>query len=144
MLSKSKKGTQLTMVPNLFFFAYKFLHLNGIYSRFIKCTWHFIKVGDYTKAIYTKTEWAFVVTSTQKHWIIQLFNIIEMLNKFKLFQDHRIRKFSNNIDMRKVFKCGKIIILSSLFLKCKAIYLEINKSKSKSNLYLTTPGPPWF
>ena len=44
---------------------------------------------------------AFVVTSTQNHWIIHLFNIIEILNKYKIFQDHRIRKFSNNIDSRK-------------------------------------------
>ena len=45
---------------------------------------------------------AFVVTSTQNHWIIHLFNIIKILNKFKIFQDYRIRKFSNNIDLRKV------------------------------------------
>ena len=45
---------------------------------------------------------AFVVTSTQNHWIIHLFNIIEILNKFKIFQDHQIRKFSNNIDLRKL------------------------------------------
>ena len=30
--------------------------------------------------------WAFVVTSTQNHWIIHLFNIIEILNKY-LFDD---------------------------------------------------------
>ena len=46
--------------------------------------------------------WAFVVTSTQNHWIIHLFNIIEILNKYKIFQDHQIRKFSNNIDLRKL------------------------------------------
>ena len=45
---------------------------------------------------------AFVVTLTQNHRIIHLFNIIEILNKFKIFQDHRIRKFSINIDLRKV------------------------------------------
>ena len=45
---------------------------------------------------------AFVVTLTQNHRIIHLFNIIEILNKFKIFQDHRIRKFSDNIDLRKL------------------------------------------
>ena len=45
---------------------------------------------------------AFVVTSTQNYWIIYLFDIIEILNKFKIFQDHRMIKFSNNIDLRKV------------------------------------------
>ena len=49
---------------------------------------------------------ALVVTSTQNHWIIHLFDIIETLNKFTIFQDHWIRKFSNNIDLRKVdFHC---------------------------------------
>ena len=33
---------------------------------------------------------------------MHLFNIIEILNRFKIFQDHRIRKFSNNIDLRKL------------------------------------------
>ena len=42
-----------------------------------------------------------VVTSTQNHRIIHLFSIIKILNKFKIFQD-RIRKFSNNIDLRKL------------------------------------------
>ena len=45
---------------------------------------------------------AFVATSTQNHRIVHLFNIIEILNKFKIFQDDRIRRFSNNIDLRKV------------------------------------------
>ena len=31
---------------------------------------------------------AFVVTLTQNHRIIHLFNIIEILNKFKIFQDY--------------------------------------------------------
>ena len=39
--------------------------------------------------------WAFVVTSTQNHWIIHLSNITAILNKLKIFQDHQIRKFSN-------------------------------------------------
>ena len=38
---------------------------------------------------------AFVATSNQNHRIIHLFNIIEILNKFKIFKYHRIRKFSN-------------------------------------------------
>ena len=49
----------------------------------------------------TNEDGAFVVTSTQNHRIIHLFNIIKILNKFKIFQD-RIRKFSNNIDLRKL------------------------------------------
>ena len=40
-------------------------------------------------------KWAFVVTSTQNHPIIHLFNIIKILNKFKIFKYHRIRKFCN-------------------------------------------------
>ena len=31
-----------------------------------------------------------------------LINIIEILNKFKIFKYHKIRKFSNNIDLRKL------------------------------------------
>ena len=46
--------------------------------------------------------WAFVVTSTQNHWIIHLFNITKILNKFKIFNNHSIGKFSNNIDLRKL------------------------------------------
>ena len=45
---------------------------------------------------------AFVVTSTQNHRKIHLFNIIKISNKFKICQDHRIRKYSNNIDLRIV------------------------------------------
>ena len=40
---------------------------------------------------------AFVVTLTQNHRIIHLFNIIEILNKYKIFQDHRIIKFIKNL-----------------------------------------------
>ena len=46
--------------------------------------------------------WAFVVTPTQNHQIKHLFNIIQILFVFKIFQDHRIKKFDNNIDLRKV------------------------------------------
>ena len=31
-----------------------------------------------------------------------VFNIIKILNKYKIFQDHLIRKFSNTIDWRKL------------------------------------------
>ena len=44
--------------------------------------------------------WVFVVTSTQNHRIIHLFNIIEILNKFKIIEKHWIWNFSSNIDMR--------------------------------------------
>ena len=44
----------------------------------------------------------FVVTSTQNHRIKHLLNIIKILFSFKIFQDHRIKKFDNNIDLRKV------------------------------------------
>ena len=54
---------------------------------------HFIKRGIAERSFCGKT---------QNHWIIHLFNIIEILNKYKIFQDHRIRKFSNNIYLRKV------------------------------------------
>ena len=46
--------------------------------------------------------WGFVVTWTQNHRIKHLFNIIEILFVFKIFQDHWIKKFDNNIDLRKV------------------------------------------
>ena len=49
--------------------------------------------------LFETATWAFVVISTQNHRIINLFNIIKILNKYKIFQDHRIRKFSNNIDL---------------------------------------------
>ena len=45
---------------------------------------------------------AFVVTSTQNHRSIHLFNIVEILNKYKISQDHQIRKFSNYTDLRKL------------------------------------------
>ena len=44
----------------------------------------------------------FVVASTQNHGIKHLFKIIKILNILNIFQDHRIRKFGNNIDLRKV------------------------------------------
>ena len=45
---------------------------------------------------------AFVVTSTQNQRLIRFFNTIEILNKYKIFQDQQITKFSNNIDSRKL------------------------------------------
>ena len=44
----------------------------------------------------------FVVTWNENHLIIHLFKIIEILNKFKIFKYHRIVKFSNIIDLRKL------------------------------------------
>ena len=32
---------------------------------------------------------------------MHLFNIIEIFNKFKIFEYHRIQNFSNNVDLRK-------------------------------------------
>ena len=43
-----------------------------------------------------------VVTTIENHLIIHLFNIIEILNKFKIFKYHQIGKFINNIDLRKL------------------------------------------
>ena len=40
-----------------------------------------------------------VVTSTQNHRKIHLFNIIKRLNKFKIFEHHQIGNFSK--DLRK-------------------------------------------
>ena len=42
-----------------------------------------------------------VVTPTKEHRIILLFNIIEIFNKFKIFEYHRIQKCTNNSDLRK-------------------------------------------
>ena len=44
---------------------------------------------------------ALMVTSNQNHQIMHLFNIIEIFNKFKIFEYHRIQNFSNNVDLRK-------------------------------------------
>ena len=44
---------------------------------------------------------AFVVTSDRNHRKIHLFNIIQILNKFKIFKHHGIGNFSNNIKLRK-------------------------------------------
>ena len=44
---------------------------------------------------------SFVVTLNQNHGILHLFNIIQILNKFKIFLNHQIKNFSNSIDLRK-------------------------------------------
>ena len=36
-----------------------------------------------------------------------LFNIIKILNKFKIYQYHQIRKFTSNTDLRKQYFLGK-------------------------------------
>ena len=38
---------------------------------------------------------------TQKRWVILLFNIIEIFNKFKKFENHQIQKLNCNTDLRK-------------------------------------------
>ena len=43
-----------------------------------------------------------IVTLNQNHRIIYLFKIIEILNQFKIFEDHRIGKFSIIIDLKKL------------------------------------------
>ena len=43
-----------------------------------------------------------VVTSNENHQIIHLFEIIKILNKFKILKYHRIEKFSNIIDLKKL------------------------------------------
>ena len=43
-----------------------------------------------------------MVTSNENHQIIHLFNIIKILNKFKIFKYHRIGKFINIINLRKL------------------------------------------
>ena len=67
--------------------------LNKIFSihRFI--CWH---------SLGAQKKFPFCSNIDSNHWIIHLFNIIEILNKFKIFQYHQIRKFSNIIDLRKV------------------------------------------
>ena len=46
----------------------------------------------------TSDNGALVVTSNQNHQIIHLFTIIEILNK--IFEYHRIQKFSKNADLK--------------------------------------------
>ena len=73
---------------------------------------------------------AYVVTSSQNHRIIHLFNIIEILNKFKIFNNQRIGKFSNNIDLRKFdFLSAEKISERSRF---------VNKDISQSHLFFLT------
>ena len=43
-----------------------------------------------------------VVTWIENHWIIHLFNIIEILKTFKIFKYHWIGKCINNINLRKL------------------------------------------
>ena len=52
------------------------------------------------KASFWRLFRAFIVTSTQNHWIIHLFSIIEILNKYKIIQDHWIRKFTKDLPWR--------------------------------------------
>ena len=42
-----------------------------------------------------------VVTPTKEHRIILSFNIIEILNNFKIFEYQQNQKFTNNTDLRK-------------------------------------------
>ena len=42
------------------------------------------------------------MTSIESHRIIQLFKIIKILNKFKIFKYHQIGKFINIIVLRKL------------------------------------------
>ena len=47
-----------------------------------------IIIKNHQRGIITKYG-AFVVTKTQNHRIIHLFNIAKILNKHKIFQDHQ-------------------------------------------------------
>ena len=62
---------------------------------------HFQK--DFSKSGFQKTiKRDLVVTSIENQQIIHLFNIIKILNNFKIFKNHRIGKFINNMDFRKL------------------------------------------
>ena len=61
-----------------------------------------MEVVDLQQLLYYKFFWALVVTSNENHLIIHLFMIIETLHKFKIFKYHRIGKFSNFINLRKL------------------------------------------
>ena len=41
-------------------------------------------------------------TSNRNHRTIHIFNIIEILNKYKIFEYHQFQNFSNIIDLRKL------------------------------------------
>ena len=45
---------------------------------------------------------ALIVTSIENHQKIYLFKIIEILDKSKIFKYHRIGKFGNIIELRKL------------------------------------------
>ena len=62
-----------------------------------------------------KNSWGFVVTSTQNHPIKHLYNIIEILFLFKIFEDHRIKKFDNNIDLNRKLKIYNKNNISMMF-----------------------------
>ena len=42
-----------------------------------------------------------VVTLNENHWINILFNIVEIFQKCKIFENYWIQKFNNNADLRK-------------------------------------------
>ena len=43
-----------------------------------------------------------VVKSNEIHWIIHLFNILDIFHFFKKLEYHRLQNFINNIDLRKL------------------------------------------
>ena len=51
------------------------------YYGWIRCIYTLLKINCKCK------RWALVVTSNQNHWIIHLFNIFKIFNKFKIFGD---------------------------------------------------------
>ena len=76
-------------------------------------TKHYLKIFYYlnnlnmtVQFVYQDDIWELVVTSTQNHWIILLFNIVKIFNKFKKFENLKIwkfvnQKFTNNLNLRK-------------------------------------------
>ena len=67
---------------------------------------------------------------TQKHRIILLFNIIKILNKFKILEYHRIQKFTNNTDWRKQnFLSEEKISHPSRFVNKNFLQSWFNKSR---------------
>ena len=88
---------------NLCMFLFMFLSFSTLFVYFLRlslCSF-FLWIPTRKKITYASS-WDLVVTSNENHRIIQLFNIIKILNKFKIFKYYLIRKFINNIDLKKI------------------------------------------
>ena len=91
----------------------------------------FIKL--YLFWIWRTTSRDLVVTLNENHQIIHRFKIIEILNKFKIFKYHRIRKFSNLdfLSEKKTSECSHFFSARTWFLFFfKKLNLDLKVARS--------------